>query len=195
MLLRTRTLRGIVAGEITSTFRWWRRPTVRESTALRTPVGLVRILSVEPVAPAAVTDDDARRAGFDDAAQVLDMRRDREGRTLYRIGVAFAGPDPRIALRERADLSDDDVEALRGRLARFDRSSRRGPWTHPVLELIAERPGVLAADLAAGMGAERDWFKRNVRKLKELGLTRSLEVGYERSPRGEALLRALAERP
>ena len=29
-------------------------------------------------------------------------------------------------------------------------------------------------------------FKRNVRKLKELGLTESLEVGYRLSPRGEA---------
>ena len=31
-------------------------------------------------------------------------------------------------------------------------------------------------------------FKRDVRKLKELGLTRSLEVGYELSPRGRAYL-------
>jgi hypothetical protein len=31
-------------------------------------------------------------------------------------------------------------------------------------------------------------FKRDVRKLKELGLTESLEVGYRLSPRGAALL-------
>ena len=34
-------------------------------------------------------------------------------------------------------------------------------------------------------------FKTDVRKLKELGLTESLEVGYRLSPRGEAVLRAL----
>jgi predicted transcriptional regulator len=34
-------------------------------------------------------------------------------------------------------------------------------------------------------------FKANVRKLKALGLTESLEVGYRLSPRGEAVLRKL----
>jgi hypothetical protein len=40
------------------------------------------------------------------------------------------------------------------------------------------------------MGMERRAFKGNVRKLKELGLTESLEVGYRLSPRGRALLSA-----
>jgi hypothetical protein len=31
-------------------------------------------------------------------------------------------------------------------------------------------------------------FKADVRKLKELGLTESLEVGYRLSPRGRAVL-------
>jgi len=31
-------------------------------------------------------------------------------------------------------------------------------------------------------------FKRDVRRLKELGLTVSLSVGYELSPRGQAFL-------
>ena len=34
-------------------------------------------------------------------------------------------------------------------------------------------------------------FKNNVRRLKALGLTESLEVGYRLSPRGAALLAAL----
>ena len=41
------------------------------------------------------------------------------------------------------------------------------------------------------MGLERVVFKRRVRRLKELGLTESLEVGYRLSPRGEVLLAAL----
>jgi hypothetical protein len=40
------------------------------------------------------------------------------------------------------------------------------------------------------MKMERQAFKLNVRKLKELGLTESLEVGYRLSPLGEAFLRA-----
>jgi len=42
--------------------------------------------------------------------------------------------------------------------------------------------------LAAELGYETAWFKNNVRKLKALGLTESLEVGYRLSPRGRAFL-------
>ena len=38
------------------------------------------------------------------------------------------------------------------------------------------------------MKMERLAFKANVRKLKELGLTESLEVGYRISPLGKAFL-------
>ena len=41
------------------------------------------------------------------------------------------------------------------------------------------------------VGQERLVFKQNVRKLKTLGLTESLEVGYRLSPRGMALLEKL----
>jgi hypothetical protein len=57
-----------------------------------------------------------------------------------------------------------------------------------VLRLVADRPGVRAPDLAASLGRETLPFKRDVRRLKELGLTRSLAVGYQISPRGRAYL-------
>ena len=57
-----------------------------------------------------------------------------------------------------------------------------------MLRLIAENPGVRAPDLAASLGRETLPFKRDVRKLKELGLTHSLPVGYEISHRGRAYL-------
>ena len=56
-----------------------------------------------------------------------------------------------------------------------------------MLELIAAHPGVRAPDLAARLGRETLAFKIDVRKLKALGLTESLEVGYRLSPRGQAL--------
>ena len=74
-------------------------------------------------------------------------------------------------------------------MARLDATSRRGPWTERVLELIAVRPAVRAGDLADELGLERLPFKTDVRKLKALGLTESLEVGYRISPRGRAWLR------
>ena len=58
--------------------------------------------------------------------------------------------------------------------------------------MIERSPGVAAAELAAELGRERLPFKRDVRKLKELGLTESLTVGYRLSPRGEVVLRAIA---
>ena len=102
--------------------------------------------------------------------------------------VSWAGEDPRIALREDADLDEADVADLDTRLERLDRASSHGPWTRQTLELIGRRPRVRAPDLAAEVGRERDSFKIDVRKLKRLGLTRSFDVGYELSPRGVAYL-------
>ena len=47
-----------------------------------------------------------------------------------------------------------------------------------------------AEDLAASVGREKPPFKLDVRKLKNLGLTESLPVGYRLSPRGRSYLRA-----
>ena len=60
-----------------------------------------------------------------------------------------------------------------------------------MLALIAANPERRAPDLAASLGRETLPFKRDVRKLKELGLTESLAVGYRLSARGRALLRSL----
>lgn len=57
-----------------------------------------------------------------------------------------------------------------------------------MLDLIAAHPGRRAPDLAAELGRETLPFKADVRKLKALGLTESLKVGYRLSPRGRALL-------
>ena len=74
----------------------------------------------------------------------------------------------------------------------MDEASRHGPWTRAVLELIATKPEVRAEELAAEMGREKLPFKRDVRKLKELGLTESLNPGYRLSPRGKTVLRRIA---
>jgi hypothetical protein len=48
---------------------------------------------------------------------------------------------------------------------------------------------VRAGDLGRLAGLELQPFKVNVRKLKTLGLTESLEVGYRLSPRGVSFMR------
>jgi hypothetical protein len=50
---------------------------------------------------------------------------------------------------------------------------------------------VRAEDLARSVGREKHAFKLDVRKLKELGLTESLRVGYRLSPRGAAVVSRL----
>jgi hypothetical protein len=193
VLFRQETLRGIEAGEVTLAFRRWRRPTVRAGGTLRTRVGVLAIESVEPIEEADISEADARRAGAADRAELIGRLRP-EG-TLYRVEFRLAGPDPRIALRERADLSEAERAAIDARLARLDAASRHGPWTATVLELIERRPATRAPDLAAELGRETAPFKADVRKLKELGLTESLERGYRLSPRGRAYLTAPRRRP
>jgi hypothetical protein len=190
MLFRQETLRRIEAGEVTLAFRRWQRPTVKAGGTLRTRAGVLAIESVEPVDEDAISDADVRRAGAPDRQALLaGLRPDG---TLYRVAFHVEGPDPRIALRERSDLSAGERAAIDARLARLDAASRHGPWTGRVLQLIADNPERRAPDLAAELGRETAPFKADVRKLKELGLTESLMVGYRLSPRGREYLRRSA---
>jgi hypothetical protein len=189
VLFQRALLDGLADGSITLTFRRWRRPGALPGSRHRTAIGVIAIDTVEQVAD--VTEDEARRAGHPSRAALLaELDRYGDG-PIYRIALRYAGADPRVELRQRADLDAADLAELRRRLARFDAASRHGAWTVATLRLIAERPGVRAEDLAASVGREKLPFKVDVRKLKELGLTESLEIGYRLSPRGEALLRKL----
>jgi hypothetical protein len=174
VLFRPADLEGIAAGRITLQFRRWERARVKAGSRLRTPIGVLEVDSVEVVERP--TDEDARAAGYDDADRVLASFARRTG-DLHRVALHVAGPDPRIELR--GTPPDEAV---------FARLERMGDWTYAVLRAIADHPGVRAPDLAASFGLETAPFKRDVRKLKELGLTESLEVGYRLSPRGRAVL-------
>jgi hypothetical protein len=185
MLFNLRALDGIAAGEIDLAFRRWKRPTVKAGGTLRSRAGVLAIDAVEPTSERRITAEDARRAGFASRPDLLASLRP-EGR-LYRIEFRLIGDDPRVALRQRAEISETERAEIDARLARMDRA-RGEPWTRRVLRLIAERPETLAADLATSLNMEKAPFKRDVRKLKELGLTESLPVGYRLSPRGKAYL-------
>jgi hypothetical protein len=188
VLFRRPVLDGIRAGEVTLAFRRWDRPRARPGGRQRTVVGELAIDSVEPVERAEITAADAARAGHASLDELLAELDARGAAQIWRVGLRWAREDPRRALREQADIGDAELAELRARLDRLDRASRHGPWTRQLLELIAARPEVRAADLAAAVGRDKLPFKRDVRKLKELGLTESLERGYRLSPRGRALL-------
>ena len=194
MLFRPATLKGIADGTVTRAYRKWDRPRVKAGGRQRTPAGVVAFQAVEPVARESLTDADARAAGFADLDELLELVDRRPEGAIYRIDLRLAGPDPRVALRAAAPGSAELPE-LRRRLDRLDRASRHGPWTFAVLRAIGDNPGMRAADLAATFSRERDAFKLDVRKLKELGLTESLRPGYRLSPRGRAALAALDSSP
>jgi hypothetical protein len=181
---------GLAAGDITVAFRRWKRPTVKAGGTLRSPGGFLAIDSVEIVGEDALDDAQARRAGYGDLAELRkELGTPTADRSLYRVEFHLAGPDPRDVLRGNDTLTDADVAELRARLARLDRVAPK-PWTAATLHAIASQPAVVSTTLAEQLGMERPAFKLNVRKLKALGLTESLDVGYRLSPRGRALLAA-----
>jgi hypothetical protein len=190
MLFRQKFLDGIRGGTITLAFRRWRRPSVRAGGTLLTAVGQLEIVSVGVVAMTRISDADARRAGYSSREELLTELRSREEGKVYRIALGGLRADPRVALRASASLSEKDRDEIARRLGRLDERSSHGPWTRQTLDLIRSRSGVRAGDLCGLIGLELHPFKTNVRKLKTLGLTESLEVGYRLSPRGVAFMRA-----
>lgn len=188
MLFRTKDLDAIAAGTCTTAFRRWKRPTVKSGGTIRTAIGLIGIDSIEGIDPKTLGDADASAAGYPSLAALNRMFDSQEG-VCYRIGLHFAGPDPREALRDSAELTDADRATIAAKLARLDKAAAK-PWTRAMLDLIAANPGIVSTVLADRFGMERADFKTNVRKLKALGLTESLEVGYRISPRGKAWLKS-----
>jgi hypothetical protein len=186
-----RLRQGIADGTITVAFRRWQRPQVVAGRRYRTGLGLADCVAIERVTLSAITVADARRAGYATRRAAVDDLAARGNAPVYRVEFRAADAvDPRAALAATALLSADDVAAIDARLDRFDAGGSFGPWTAATLDAIAREPGRRAPDLAARFGRETAPFKRDVRKLKELGLTLSLEVGYRLSPRGDAYLRS-----
>ncbi|MGI8652079.1 MAG: hypothetical protein ACR2I7_04705 [Geodermatophilaceae bacterium] len=184
---------GVLSGQITLVHRRWRSQLVYSGRTYRTNVGRIVIDDVGQFDAGAITDAYAVRAGKAAAAEVLAALRGQPDWPVYRIGFHLTDdPDPRAELASRADLNGEELAALHARLARLDRVGSQGAWTRTTLEVISAKPAVRAADLATLVGRETAAFKLDVRKLKNLGLTYSLEVGYRIAPRGAAYLRWLA---
>jgi hypothetical protein len=186
MLFRQRTLEGIQAGTITLAFRRWQRPAVRAGGTQLTAVGQLEFGSVMQVSEAEVSEEDARKAGFESLADLLEDLSERKEGLLYRVELRGLRPDPRISLRETLPLSDERDQVTR-KLDDLDSRADDGAWTWRVLDIIARNPGVRAGTICRQAGMEKQDFKLRVRKLKKLGLTESLEVGYRLSPRGAAI--------
>jgi hypothetical protein len=190
MLFERRLQDGLQDGSVRLAFRRWRRPQVTAGKRYRSPIGMVEVESVSAVEADAVGPEEARAAGYASVEALLgDLKGPRDAR-LYRLELHVSREaDPRAVLADSDELDQTQLEHIRARLKRFDAGLGR-PWTLATLEAIEARPGVRAADLMAALGwSDLHQFKLHVRKLKELGLTLSLLVGYRLSPRGTAYVR------
>jgi hypothetical protein len=185
---------GVAEGRITTAYRRWAEARVVEGRIYRTNAGRIEIDSVREVNPDLIADTDADVEAAD-RRNAKDVRRRLRGNDDWPTFLIkfhlVEGPDPREQLAAQSDLSPEDLADLTARLGRFDEFSNQGPWTTATLRLIQSKPATRAADLATELGRETAPFKLDVRKLKNLGLTHSLEVGYELSPRGTAYLKTL----
>jgi len=187
MLFKRAVLDMMARGEVTIAFRWWRRPTVRSGGRLLTPIGELAIETVTATTPAEITDAAARSAGYQDRAAALAAVSEGSGQ-FYRIEFRLAGDDPRVGLANDDDLDANDIERIRLALNELDRRSLSPPWTYRVLHVVWAHPGAAAVDLARMLGVDPLVLKRRLRRLKALGLTLSLAVGYQLTRRGQRFL-------
>ncbi len=190
---------GLASGAITVTYRVWARPQVRVGGIyrvggrhLKTDVWL-QVDAVDRVPVGSIGVDEARAAGHSDRMALVGalQRRDpdlSETTLVYRIGFHRVAAPLQSDLAAADDLTPEEVADIRRHLQRLERN--RPPWTMTALGLIRDHPEVVSTDLAARIGQERFAFKDDVRRLKQLGLTESLRVGYRLSPRGRAFMDA-----
>lgn len=212
MLLPARIADGVRRGTVTLAFRRWEQPRVKAGGTQLTSAGIVRFDAVtEVLDPVAVTEADAHAAGFPDAAALRSRmwptvvppgqavprpsreagpRASKGGDHVFRVSLSWVGEDPRVTLREQVP-DEADLVRLTAAVAGLDAGRRSGEWTRPILEWIRDHPGVVSTELAALLGREVAPMKADIRRLKALGLTESLRVGYRLSPRGAAYLESL----
>jgi hypothetical protein len=191
MLIERARHEGIRSGAVTLLFRRWRTRQATAGKVYRTALGRIAVTAIDVVQPGEISDRDAIAAGYESARAVVQDLRGNDGDPVYRLRIHFVDePDPRDELAASAELSAAALEEIRTRLGRLDAAGPAGLWTEPTLRVIQDFPGVRAGDLAERLGREPRAFKIDVRKLKNLGLTISLSVGYELSARGQAYLRS-----
>ena len=178
LLFKAHFKEPIRAGAVTRTYRTWSAARVREGVVYRTTVGALRVDRMRQRPLAEITDSEALLAGFATKAQ-LEVALGAAAEALV-WEVCFT------AVEEPPRPDSLPMEALLTRLAKLD-AGANGPWTMGALRAIGEHPATVSTALALELGRERFAFKASVRKLKALGLTESLEVGYRLTALGQVV--------
>ena len=191
MLLPNLVVQGIVEGRVTHVYRRWDVPRAKPGGRQLTKFGLIAIDDVEEVASLeAISEADARACGEKDRSSLAKWLMKRPEDKIFKVSLHYAGPDPRWELRERLPDQAElvKIDAALDRLDAAKTATSTGPWTRFILRWIRDNPAVVSKVLAAVLDRDLQPMKTDIRKMKTMGLTISLDVGYELSPRGAAYL-------
>ena len=186
---------AVADGTITVTFRLWKRLHAKVGGQYAVGAVVIEVDAIEMMPFSAITRTDMRRAGAKDR-ESLRTRAAHAGpidddTLLYRIEFHVVGAKP---TRGHVAMDETELDEIDAKLDRMDARSSFGAWTRTVLGLIGDLPGTVSTELAAICGRPRPGFKLDVRKLKALGLTESLEVGYRLTPLGAQVVNRAPKR-
>jgi len=187
LLFKSQFHEAIRRGEITCTVRIWQRPHVRAGKRYQLGVGTIEVQRILEIGFDALTPALARRSGFASLIELLKIAKHGAGERVFLIDFRYLDQPPRRVASSNTAPDATQAAEIASKLDAMDRRAGQ-PWTRAMLQAIHAHPGERAGDLAARLGRERNQFKQDVRKLKALGLTISLEIGYRLSPRGAALV-------
>lgn len=176
---------AVASGRITVTFRLWKRLHAKVGGRYTVGPTIIEVDAIEMIPFHAVTKRDVELAG----APSKDAVRRRAAHAgpidddtlVYRVEFHVVDAKPSIA---DALTDDEHVAHVMKKLDAMDARSKIGAWTRATLRRIGEREGMVSTELAAQLHRPRMEFKADVRKLKALGLTESLETGYRLTPLG-----------
>ena len=179
---------AVATGQITVTIRLWRRLHAKVGGLYTVGRVVIEVDAIEMIPFHAVTKRDIKLAGVS-SREALRARAAHAGpidddTLVYRIEFHVVGAKP---TEVAAPFDDEHATLVNKKLDAMDGRSKTGAWTRATLSLIGENEGTVSTDLATQMHRPRIEFKADVRKLKALGLTESLEVGYRLTPLGRRI--------
>jgi hypothetical protein len=200
LLFQKRFHEGLKNGAVRLTFRFWSKPQVKPGGRYRVhPIGVVQVDSIEQVKLNSLNEKDSMLAGFTSKQEMLDymnpllLKMESDGRevSLFKVALHYGGDGDRASTALKTTVTKDELVVLKAKLQKMDALN---PWTKKTFELIQQYPRIAASQLALKIKMEKVDFKAYVVKLKKLGLTQSFEVGYEISPYGTVVLKALGKK-
>jgi hypothetical protein len=145
------------------------------------------VTAIEDVSADDISDDEAGQSGFESAPALLEYLGDGTERDIFCVKFTYLGVVRKTGPDQSVIGDAAEFELLAGKLDSKDKGDR-GAWTIDTLKLIRTCPATSSAILADRLNRDQAELKKDIRKLKHLGLTVSLDTGYCLSDKGVSYL-------